>query len=202
MFKLSQAWLCIFAAVMLAGCGKTDVDTSPSGVQSSQATRLSGTVENLSGNSGAFQFTINGALVRGDGTTQFRDASGGTSSFGALHNGDSVDVTGLAFPDHTFASRIDLTGSGSTSAPGPSPSPRPSPSPTPSPTPNPSPSPTPSPSPSPTPSPTPSPSPSPSPSPRPSPSPSPAPSPSPSPTPSPSPSPTPSPSPSPSPGPA
>jgi hypothetical protein len=66
---------------------------------------LSGTVSAFSGTSTSFQFTMNGQLVRGDGSTTF--AAG--SKFSELGNGLSVQVIGNQATGYLLASSITIT---------------------------------------------------------------------------------------------
>lgn len=135
----------LLLTVSLIGCdGKGSpvaASALTSGFSAETQVRFAGPITGLTGNANGFQFSIGDQVIRGDGSTQFRNGS-----FSSLHDGTNVDVEGVQRADHVYASGIEVKPSASDSNANPSPSPGPSPSPSPSPSPGPS---APSPSPSP-----------------------------------------------------
>lgn len=65
--------------------------------------QVNGIVENFGGNAGAFQFTISGQLVKGDGSTAFD-----SSAFTDLKNGVRVEVTAQQRDGFVLATRIHV----------------------------------------------------------------------------------------------
>lgn len=67
-------------------------------------TNLNGTVSEFTGNSTAFQFKVDGQLVKGDATTTFF----GNSAFADLANGKRAEVKGSFKNGYVFATRIHV----------------------------------------------------------------------------------------------
>ena len=73
-------------------------------VQTDVAVVINGIVSGLIGNELAFQFTVNGRLIKGDGLTQFF----GNSMFAELRNGGRVEVKGQQQVGAIYAVRIHV----------------------------------------------------------------------------------------------
>jgi hypothetical protein len=69
---------------------------------------LNGLVEGLSGTAAAFQFTVNGRLVRGDAATAFFGDGDRADSFASLANGRRVEVKGQQRDGFVYAVRIHV----------------------------------------------------------------------------------------------
>lgn len=69
---------------------------------------LNGIVEGLTGTAAAFQFTVNGRLVRGDAGTAFFGDGDRTDSFASLANGRRVEVKGQPRDGFVYAVRIHV----------------------------------------------------------------------------------------------
>ena len=67
-------------------------------------TNLNGNVSGFTGNSAAFQFIVNGQLVKGDAATVFF----GNSAFADLANGARVEVKGTIKDAYVYATRIHV----------------------------------------------------------------------------------------------
>jgi hypothetical protein len=69
---------------------------------------LNGLVEGLTGTAAAFQFTVNGRLVRGDAGTAFFGDGDRADSFASLANGRRVEVKGQPRDGFVYAVRIHV----------------------------------------------------------------------------------------------
>jgi len=65
---------------------------------------LNGVISGFSGTPSAFQFTVNGQLVKGDASTEFF----GNSQFAELVDGATVEVKGSQRTGYVYASRIHI----------------------------------------------------------------------------------------------
>lgn len=69
---------------------------------------LNGLVERLTGTAAAFEFTVNGRLVRGDAATAFFGDGDRADSFASLANGRRVEVKGQQRDGFVYAVRIHV----------------------------------------------------------------------------------------------
>jgi hypothetical protein len=86
---------------------------------------INGTINGLTGSAAAFEFTIEGRLIRGDASTQFFGDGNRADSFTNLLNGGRVEAKTQARDGFFYAVRIHINHTASTPVPPPSPAPAP-----------------------------------------------------------------------------
>jgi hypothetical protein len=95
---------------------------------------INGTINGLTGSAAAFEFTIEGRMIRGDAATQFFGDGNRSESFTNMLNGSRVEAKTQARDGFFYAVRLHINPS--TSTPGPTvPAPQPNPQPNPRPAP-------------------------------------------------------------------
>ncbi len=88
---------------------------------------INGTISGLTGSAAAFEFTIEGRLVRGDAATQFFGDGNRADSFTNLLNGSRVEAKTQARDGFFYAVRIHINKPASEPAPPSAPTPAPTP---------------------------------------------------------------------------
>jgi hypothetical protein len=86
---------------------------------------INGTINGLTGSAAAFEFTIEGRLIRGDAATQFFGDGNRADSFTNLRNGGRVEAKTQARDGFFYAVRIHVNNTTSEPAPPSAPSPAP-----------------------------------------------------------------------------
>jgi hypothetical protein len=88
---------------------------------------INGTINGLTGSAAAFEFTIEGRLIRGDAATQFFGDGNRADSFTNLLNGGRVEAKTQARDGFFYAVRIHINTTASTPVPPSTPAPSPTP---------------------------------------------------------------------------
>lgn len=141
----SMTWRALAAAMLMvlatacsgndSSSSTTDSPTSPSSLtapttptsENTAGATINGTVSGLTGSAAAFEFTIEGRLVRGDAATQFFGDGNRADSFTNLLNGGRVEAKTQARDGFFYAVRIHINRSATEPAPPSAPTPPPNP---------------------------------------------------------------------------